>query len=447
VNLFQPDAVIIAAVPETRQRQRWKGKAFSPPPAAWLITVKPSRRQPMAQCPFSSERAVPSLRIVYILLVLSLMICGPQSVNGQRTPVEPPPAKFGLQMTLPGDVKPFLSMERGGNTVIQRRWLTVASPQSAGDLTGVDLHATPVADGMKVELWIVYNDLSNQEWWKDKKEKALGQYLVRPGVPVRPPELLDYGIIPFELSLIGYKNREFKPGEGPPIINMTTSLQVAKLERIENHYQLTLKNTSGKRIISYSVTSPGGGVSTRPAPFQRSGRSSDADLLTVRYLSAEGVESGGIKITSVVFDDGTFEGNEMEALGVLVEQEGFKIQAPSVLDRIRATLEASDSDIVSQSLKLEAGLWTIPEAIDKPSALDLLRAKYPHYDDKTIGGLYELLKSGLYDARNHALQDLGQLKPNAGEGDRLPSRIQLERARLILTRLKEDFEQVIATSK
>ena len=332
-------------------------------------------------------------------------------------------------------------------TVIQRRWLTIASPQAAGDLTGVDLHATPEGDGMKVELWIVYNDLSNQEWWKDKKEKPLGQYLVRQGAPLRPPELLDYGIIPFELSLVRYKNREISPGEGPPIVNMTTSLQVAKLEKIQNHYQLTLKNTSGKRIISYSVTSPGGGVSTRPAPFQRRAKSSDEDVFTVQYLSAEGVERGGIKITLVVFDDGTFEGNEMEAVGILAEQEGFRIQAPSVLDRIRATLEASEQDIVSQSLKLEASLWTIPEAIDKASALELLRSKYPHYDDRTISGLYEALKGGLYDARNHALSNLGQLKTNSGGGDTLPSQVQAERARFILTRLKQDFEQVIASSK
>ena len=401
----------------------------------------------MTQDSYSTERAVPLSGILSTLLAFCLMICSPQLVNSQQAPSEPPPAEFGLQITHPADPKPFLTFERGGMTVIQRRWLTIASPQAAGDLTGVDLHATPEGDGMKVELWIVYNDLSNQEWWKDKKEKPLGQYLVRPGAPVRPPELLDYGIIPFELSLIRYKNRELKPGEGPPIVNMTTSLQVAKLEKIQNHYQLTLKNTSRKRVISYSVTSQGGGVSTRSGRLQPSVSPSDEDVFTVRYLSAEEVERGGIKITSVVFDDGTFEGSEMEAVGVLAEQEGFRIQAPSVLDRIRATLEASEKDIVSESLKLEAGLWTIPEAIDKPSALELLRSKYPNYDDRTISGLYETLKGGLYNARNHALGYLGQLKPNSGGGDTLPSQAQAELARFILTRLKQDFEQVIASSK
>src|SRR5215471_7280391 len=312
----------------------------------------------MTRVSCSPEKAIPLANIVSTLLAFFLMICSPRLVNSQRTPSEPPPAEFGLQITHPTDPKPFLTLERGGMTVIQRRWLTIASPQAAGDLTGVDLHATPEGDAMKVELWIVYNDLSNQEWWKDKKEKALGQYLVRQGAPLRPPELLDYGIIPFELSLIRYKNREISPGEGPPIVNMTTSLQVAKLEKIANHYQVTLKNTSGKRIISYSVTWPGGGVGTRSAPFLPAPKSSDEDLLTIRYLSADVVERGGINITSVVFDDGTFEGNEMEGVGVLAQQEGFRIQAPSVLDRIRATLEASEQDIVSESLKLEAGLWT-----------------------------------------------------------------------------------------
>ena len=69
-------------------------------------------------------------------------------------------------------------------------------------------------------------------------------------------------------------------------------------------------------------------------------------------------------------------------------------------------------------------------------------------DDKTIGALYESLKGGLYNPRNHALMHLGQLKRDIGEGDGAPLRVQgpyqVERARVVLTRLKEDFEKVIA---
>src|SRR5262249_8024992 len=150
------------------------------------------------------------------------------------------------------------------------------------------------------------------EWWKDKKEKALGQYLVRPGAPVRPPELLDYGIIPFELNLIRYKNRELKPGEGPPITNMTTSLQVVKLEKFfGTQYQMTLKNTSAKRVIYFRVESAAAGIGSAAAPVATNGAIPD-DNLVVRGLAAQSVDRDGIRISSVVFDDGTFEGDPLE---------------------------------------------------------------------------------------------------------------------------------------
>jgi hypothetical protein len=379
-----------------------------------------------------------------MLVGFCLMICSGQLASGQRTPPEPPPAQFGLQITLPNDLKPLVTMERGGAMVIQRRSLTVASPQAAGDLTGVDLNATPVNDGMKVELWIVYNDLSDREWWKNKNEKLLGQYLVRQDSPVRPAELLDYGIIPFELSLIRYKNREFKPGEGPPITNMTTSLQVAKLERIGNHYQLTLKNTSGKKIISYRTGS--GAVSIGGGPPASSVGIMSDDELVVRYLPLETVDSGRLKISSVVFEDGSFEGDAVEAAIVLAEREGFKIQSPSVLERVQAALMSGNENLVTESLKLEAGLWTIPEAIDKASAVERLKTKYPEYDDKLIGILYESLKGGLYNARNYALVRLGELKRRVGEADSASPAdggSQAQWARVVLNRLKDDYEDFL----
>ena len=102
---------------------------------------------------------------------------------------------------------------------------------------------------------------------------------------------------------------------------------------------------------------------------------------------------------------------------------------------------------MKESLKLEAGLWTLHEAIDKASAVELLRAKHPYYDDKTIGIFYESLKAGLYNARNYALRDLGNLKREVGDGDGAAATRQgppADWARVVLTRLKEDYEEFIA---
>jgi hypothetical protein len=394
---------------------------------------------------YNPETLGAASRALIVVLGILLMMLWALPVHGQRTPAEPPD-ELGLEITLSDNPKPYLLMERGGATVIQRRTLTINNQQAAGDFTGVDLYANQENGGIKVQLWIVYNDLSNQEWWKDKKERALGEYLVREDAPISPRELIDFGIVPFELRVVRLKSRVFQPGEGPKITNLTVSLQVDRLEKISAHYQMTLKNSSGKRVIWYSVRCGGAGVGRSSPPVSRAHEYSENDLLTVPHLPAQGVERDGIKISSVVFDDGTFEGDQMEAVRVLAQREGFKIQSPSVLERVRATLGAGDDEIVAQCLKLEAGLWTIPEAIDKASALERLKAEYPHFDDRTIGSLYESLKTGLYYARNHALTYLGQFKRDIGEGgavQRLSTTDQIERGRIVLTRLKEDFETIL----
>jgi hypothetical protein len=387
------------------------------------------------------------LLVIWLLLGLSLRTLG------QVRRAEPPPPEFALEITLPGSAvrPPLLEIRRDGEsgTLLLRRFLTIANPQAAGDLTGLQVSAAEQDGAIAVRLSVLFNDLSKPEWWKEKKEKPVGEYLVREGQPVRPLELVDFGIAPIELGLSKFNNRVFKPGEGPLVINTTTSLQVAKLEKIGTHYQLTLKNTSDKRIIWYMVRSASAGVGSA-APVASRGAIPDEELV-VRYLPAESVESGGLRISSVVFDDGTFEGDPVEAAKVFAEQDGFKIQSSSVLERIQATLRAEDGDLVPEVLKLETGLWTIPEAVDKASALELLKAKYPYYDEKVVSILYESLKGGLYNARNHALRQLGDLKRSIGEEDgessgaKSQSRAQL--ARVVLTRLKGDFEEVIARAR
>jgi hypothetical protein len=115
-----------------------------------------------------------------------------------------------------------------------------------------------------------------------------------------------------------------------------------------------------------------------------------------------------------------------------------------VLARIVQTMQVGDAELPDAFDKLEAGLWTIPEAIDKQSALDLLKSEYPHQDDREISRLYESLKGGLYKARNLALTYLGQLKRSLQEDQRLQNSDRVARIRSTLTDLKASLERIVA---
>jgi hypothetical protein len=107
---------------------------------------------------------------------------------------------LGLQISLSGDPKPLISLHEGGGTLIRRDRLKVVDPTAAGEFTAIDVNAERRADTMRVRLAVIYNDLSNQEWWKDKKEKLVGSFLIRAGETVRASELEQFGIDPFEMK-------------------------------------------------------------------------------------------------------------------------------------------------------------------------------------------------------------------------------------------------------
>src|SRR4030095_2820205 len=108
-------------------------------------------------------------------------------------------------------------------------------------------------DGMRVIVSLIYNDLSDREWWQHKNEKIVGSYSIRSGESIRPTELNEFGIEPFEMKGVDARPVLLKPGEGPQIRN-SSALEVQKLERNFDFYRVWLKNISGKNIVAYHIS-------------------------------------------------------------------------------------------------------------------------------------------------------------------------------------------------
>ncbi|MEK6321156.1 MAG: hypothetical protein AABN33_05675 [Acidobacteriota bacterium] len=300
---------------------------------------------------------------------------------------------------------------------------------------------------MKVSLSLIYNDLSNQEWWKEKQEKLAGSYLIHEGETARSTGLAEFGIEPFEMKVISAKPISFKPGEGPRIINNTTALEVARLEKHLDFYSIWLKNTSSKNVVAYTVYSGNSGSST-------SGRGTVLPVIAAgattheTHMAVSDVERNGITISIAVFDDGTFEGDAKLAVQVLATGEGVRTQAPHVLRMIEQTLKVNDSDLRAAFVKLESELWVIPEAMGKPSALLYLKTKFPAQEEKTQSALYEVFKGGLYDARNIALSDLGQTGRQVQDMEqRGQFASAVESIRRTLERLRETFGKITSAQR
>lgn len=373
-----------------------------------------------------------SLSILAILFVSPLS--GVSAIQRQETPRQEP--GLGLEIKLPGGFVWRHGIQGSGGGLIRRSQFKITDEAAAGDFTAIDVISEAQTGAIKVSLFVIYNDINDQEWWKNKKQKSAGSYLIHEGESVRTAELAQFGIEPIELSAIDARPVVISPSERPFITNKTQSLEVVRLERSLDEYRLTLKNVGSKTIARLTVLHGGSGYSSgglRPGSVDE------------EYLAGSRIEQEGITISTVVFEDGSFEGDaQKETLDFLAERQGQRIQAPSVLARILQTTEISDAELPSAFEKLEAGLWTIPEAIDKPSALELLKSEHPYLDDKSIGQLYEQLKAGLYNARNRALFDLGELERRLREDQPPQSDAdKVARIRSTLNHIKANLETII----
>jgi len=321
--------------------------------------------------------------------------------------------------------------------------LKINDPRAAGDLTALHVQCEAEGEDIRVSVSIIYNDISDHEWWKDKKEKVAGSYLIRVGESVRPAELEQFGIEPIEVKVLDARPVVLKPGEGPRITN-AASLEVERLERQFDSYRVWLKNKSLKNIVAFTVSSGGGSIRSSSERYTRSGTLLATGATSNEiHLSGPDVETSGIEVRLVVFEDGTFEGDPKLATQYLAKAEGVRIQSPSVARMIERTLEADDSDLRAEFKKLESELWVIPEAMDKATALQFLKTKFPAQDDKALSELYEVFKGGLYDARNIALSSLGDtLRGVQDLEQRSLYASAVESIRRTLERLRETFGKI-----
>ena len=386
-------------------------------------------------------RAVISGLILYLVLTLNVL----SSRAAYQEPDRRLP-EIAIEIKLPDKSLPRRRLPGGDMTLIRRQSLNIIDPVAAGGFTAIDLSSIAEGDSMTVRLAIIYNDVSNQEWWKDKKEKVAGTWVIQRGESVRP-DLTAFGIESFEMSVTDAKAIVFKPGEGPRIVNKTTVLEVVSLKRQLDHCSISLRNTSSKNIVAYSISIGGSGVSSHGRGLGYPAVAAGATT-SEQYLRCSEKDDRDIVISNVIFDDGSFEGDSKVAQQYLANADGLRIQAPHVLRRVEQVLAIPDSDLRAAFDKLEADLWVIPEAIDKQSALDYLAKKLPSLDSKTVNELYEDLKGGLYDARNIALSEIGDTRRYVQElEERGQFASAVESIRRTLERLRESLSKITASRR
>lgn len=191
------------------------------------------------------------------------------------------------------------------------------------------------------------------------------------------------------------------------VLNRTQSFEVIKAERGQNDYSFTFKNTSDKTITSVSI-SPSKPYTVRSdylfnEVLDHPGIAPGALYSDTQYLhSAEYTDT--LEIKSIIFDDGSSEGDPAEIRDIEDSRLGMLVQMRRTVKELEKFLASGSADGFEFKSKLE-------KALDSP-------------DDDTIKILKELkpsrrftnqsftwgLRAGLNNGRQGAINRIGDVQ-------------------------------------
>jgi hypothetical protein len=163
--------------------------------------------------------------------------------------------------TLPEAARAYSVFDESGATVlIQRKHVVIAEPNAAEGITGIEIKTTPGRGSISVRVIAVYNDLSQPDWWRNQKGRFVCTLVINDGESAKPAELAQVGIEPFELRAVNPNGVVLGPGEGPVLINETTSLECVNIRKRGHAYIVTIKNSSDKEVLGFQVIIGNSGV-------------------------------------------------------------------------------------------------------------------------------------------------------------------------------------------
>jgi len=266
-----------------------------------------------------------------------------------------------------------------------------------------------------------------------QKEVQVDELVVRAGEPVRVTALRRFGIEPVRLSLSPVGSLALNP---PVIANRTAGLtieDVAPIAAAPPRYRITVMNRSAVPAAAFQIESFRGGRSSlskreadpRAMPIVQPGDRytldlpiSGAPVRDEQPISTDSLDT--IVLTSVVWSDGTTEGEPRSAAQVLLSNVGRRAQLTQVIALLeRAAVQAQrDSSAALGTFRHRVQTLSIDSNLHGQAAAVLNRlpagvVSPPDFD--------AILRSGMQRVKDLVKQDLDAFAATAaGSGESAP---------------------------
>jgi hypothetical protein len=314
-------------------------------------------------------------------------------------------------------------------------------PPAGGALVSrLKIRAFAEGDAVRIKVLVIFDDSEPIDKPGPKygaREQPVADYLAREGETVTVRELARFGVEPLVLRVVKARPLpEEQPLAAPPEIeNRLKSVEVISLTpdpASPNGYKLALRNLTQKNIVALEVYESEGG--------KRGGLSQTVmQFMPGRALIAPGaifetrLGTGGtpgrwtpqgfvpdparlltFAVGTIVFDDGTYEGEPSVAANIEAGQVGLRLQRKRMLSLLNQITDAPGLDVKATLEKLKSQVAALRIDVDE-AVLNKLLARYPSLsEERHRKRLMSEIMSGLKNGRQELLSRIGEFERAEG---------------------------------
>jgi hypothetical protein len=270
------------------------------------------------------------------------------------------------------------------------------------------------------ELWKLKVAIGVGEFY-DAGERVIATYTLRTNERADVGEAGQFGLSPFRIGVVKVLGQD----AGKPRIALKTksiSLENLEANTLPEPYRLLLKNNSDKHVLAIQYNTYKNQqflhlkwrAEPQSLPLIKAGETYQLRVLSEDRTCADSdgyrpAQSNKIEIATIVFADGSYEGDHGLAALVL----GNALGTAQRLDRVVATLnnlgahETPAPELLIYHLR---SLAVVMDEVAEPSMVEALQRKLPPLGNESGDALTNFVRHGQHEIKTSLLRDAAELE-------------------------------------
>jgi hypothetical protein len=353
------------------------------------------------------------LRIASVLLSLSVVTPYTEAIQVRE---RPPLSGYAIQIThQSGQSHHFLisapELKGGGSFTLPPGEVIKPADTVSEQVSMIKVSASSERDAWRIKISVIRGE------FYDKGEQDVATFLVRENEKASVKEMGQFGIRPFDVSIVRVNQSAAVP---PKVRNRTQSIEVINVEAVTvpSPYRILLRNLSDKRVLALEVNTYNGDEmlllkwpqGTWDHPLIEAGGTYEEEMPSagqgqVTDYGYVPEQSTAIEISTVVFEDGTYEGKPYLAAVTKAQMVGSKAQLGRVLALLQAARVLGGETDVRALTELKEAISALSEDPD-PGQLNNVLDKFPRLDEAGKKNLAGFVRSGLHSVKATMLKEI-----------------------------------------